>query len=98
MDAQAAGSGGGGHRPSGCRTVPRGECCRGDKARGPTIANGNPPMIRNRSVRRSVAVALMVLGALLMLLAPPVWVGAIPLALGVLLEVAGIVIEHGDEK
>ena len=78
--------------------IQAGESRRVDKARGPTIANGSPPMIRNRSVRRSVAVALMVLGALLMLLAPPVWVGAIPLALGVLLEVAGIVIEHGGEK
>jgi hypothetical protein len=51
-------------------------------------------MIRNRTMRRSLAVALMVLGGLLMLLAPPVWVGAIPLALGVILEVIGMSIEH----
>jgi hypothetical protein len=55
-------------------------------------------MIRNRTVRRSAALAMMALGGLLMLLAPPVWIGAIPLALGVLLEAAGIVIEHGRDK
>jgi len=51
-------------------------------------------MIRNRRVRRSVALAMMGLGGLLMLLAPPVWVGAIPFALGVILEVIGVGIEH----
>lgn len=55
-------------------------------------------MIRNRWVRRAAALVLMGVGALLMLLAPPVWVGAIPLALGVVLEVAGIVIERGSRK
>lgn len=43
---------------------------------------------------RTVAAVLMVIGALLMLLAPAVWVGAIPLTLGMLLEVIGIAIEH----
>src|SRR6185312_4827743 len=61
----------------------------------PTIADGNPNMIRNRPARRTVALALVVLGGLLMVLAPPIWIGAIPLAVGVLLEVVGITLEHG---
>ncbi len=52
-------------------------------------------MIRNRAVRRTVALVLVVLGGLLMMLAPPIWIGAIPLALGILLEVVGIALEHG---
>jgi hypothetical protein len=57
-----------------------------------------PTMIRNKRVRRAVAVALMVLGALLMLLAPPVWIGAIPLALGIVVELMGIAIERQDRR
>jgi hypothetical protein len=52
-------------------------------------------MITNRPVRRTVAAILIVLGGLLMLLAPPVWAGAIPLAMGIVLELIGITIEHG---
>ena len=52
-------------------------------------------MIRNRPARRTVALVLVVLGGLLMMLAPPIWIGAIPLALGILLEVVGIALEHG---
>ena len=51
-------------------------------------------MIRNRRVRRSVVLVLMILGGLLMFLAPPVWVGAIPFALGIILEVVGVSIDH----
>ena len=40
----------------------------------------------------------MVLGALLMLLAPPVWMGAIPLALGIGLELIGIGIERQRDR
>jgi hypothetical protein len=58
----------------------------------------SPTMIRNKGVRRAVAVALMVLGALLMLLAPPVWIGAIPLALGIVVELIGIAIERQDRR
>jgi Zn-dependent membrane protease YugP len=53
-------------------------------------------MITNRKLRRAVAVVLVFLGGLLMLLAPPVWIGAIPLALGIVLELVGITIEHGS--
>jgi CHASE2 domain-containing sensor protein len=55
-------------------------------------------MIKNKLARRVVALGLIVIGAVLILLAPPVWVGAIPLALGLLLEVIGITLERNDEK
>ena len=55
-------------------------------------------MIRNRGLRRGVAITLMVLGALLMLLAPPVWMGAIPLALGIGVELIGIAIERQRDR
>jgi hypothetical protein len=55
-------------------------------------------MIRNKLPRRVVAIGLIVIGGLLILLAPPVWVGAIPLALGLLLEVIGITLEHQDRN
>ena len=55
-------------------------------------------MIRKKLARRVVALGLIVIGAVLILLAPPVWVGAIPLALGLLLEVIGITLERNDEK
>jgi hypothetical protein len=53
-------------------------------------------MIRNRPLRRAIAGALVVLGALAMLLAPPVWIGAIPLAIGVVVEAIGIALERRD--
>lgn len=49
-------------------------------------------------MRRSVVLALMILGGLLMFLAPPVWVGLIPFALGVILEVIGVSIDHRGGK
>jgi hypothetical protein len=55
-------------------------------------------MITNRTVRRIVAVILVSLGGLLMLFAPPVWIGAIPLAMGIVLELIGIRIEHGGRR
>jgi hypothetical protein len=53
-------------------------------------------MIRNRPVRRAFAAILVVAGALAMLLAPPVWLGAIPFAIGVALEATGIALERLD--
>jgi hypothetical protein len=55
-------------------------------------------MIRNTLARRVVALSLIGIGAVLMLLAPPVWVGIIPLALGLSLEVIGIALERNAEK
>jgi hypothetical protein len=51
-------------------------------------------MIKNLRVRRTSAVIMMVLGAILMFLAPEVWPGALLLALGVVLELVGIALEH----
>lgn len=54
-------------------------------------------MIRNPRIRRTSAVILVVLGAILMFLAPEVWQGVLLLALGVVLELVGIALEHKAE-
>ncbi len=51
-------------------------------------------MIKNMRIRRASAVIMMVLGAVLMLLAPEVWPGALLLVFGVALELIGIALEH----
>jgi hypothetical protein len=51
-------------------------------------------MIKNPRTRRAIAVIMMVLGAILMFLAPEVWQGALLLAAGVALELFGIALEH----
>ncbi len=48
--------------------------------------------------RRIIAVLLIVLGAVLMLLAPDIWQGGLVLALGIVLELVGIALEHRDGK
>lgn len=44
--------------------------------------------------RRALALVLIVLGGALMYLAPEIWAGVALLVVGVLLEVAGITLEH----
>lgn len=51
-------------------------------------------MIRNRRLRRTLALGLIAAGAMLLLLAPSVNYGLIAFALGVVLELAGIAIER----
>lgn len=51
-------------------------------------------MIKHKSRRRIGAGILVVLGALLMFIAPEIWQGVILLALGVALELAGIALER----
>jgi len=51
-------------------------------------------MTKNPGIRRASAVIMAVLGAILMLLAPEVWPGALLLILGVVLELVGIALEH----
>jgi uncharacterized membrane protein YccC len=51
-------------------------------------------MIKNTRIRRTGALILVVLGAILMFLAPEVWQGALLLGLGVLIELVGITLEH----
>lgn len=54
-------------------------------------------MIKNTRIRRTGALILVVLGAILMFLAPEVWQGAVLLSMGVLLELVGIALEHRDK-
>jgi uncharacterized membrane protein YccC len=51
-------------------------------------------MIKNTRIRRVSAAIMVVLGAVLMLLAPEAWPGALLLVLGVVLELFGIALEH----
>ncbi len=51
-------------------------------------------MIRNSRLRRAGAAILVVLGGILMFLAPEVWQGLVLLALGILLELLGIALER----
>ena len=51
-------------------------------------------MLRNRRSRRVLALFLVVLGGLLMYLAPEVWGGLAVLALGVVIELVGIALER----
>lgn len=51
-------------------------------------------MLKNTRSRRALAVALIVLGGVLMYLAPEIWAGVAVLVLGVLLEFAGIMLER----
>lgn len=53
-------------------------------------------MIRNRRVRRAVALVLIVAGGLLMWLSTSVGPGLVAFGLGVLLEVVGLALEHRD--
>lgn len=54
-------------------------------------------MIKNKRMRRTGALVMVVLGAILMFLAPEVWQGALLLALGVIIELVGITLEHSAE-
>ena len=51
-------------------------------------------MLSKRRSRRAVAILLVVLGGVLMALAPEIWAGLVVLALGVVIELAGIALEH----
>jgi hypothetical protein len=51
-------------------------------------------MIKNPHTRRVSALIMVVLGAMLMFLAPEAWPGALVLVLGVVLELVGIALEH----
>lgn len=53
-------------------------------------------MFRNRRIRRSLAVALMAAGLLLLMLAPSVGLGLAFFGLGIVLELVGLVLEHRE--
>ena len=54
-------------------------------------------MMKNPRARRASAVIMVVLGAILMFLAPEAWPGALVLILGVVLELVGIALEHKNK-
>ncbi|WP_177186892.1 hypothetical protein [Nitrosospira briensis] len=52
-------------------------------------------MIRNPRTRRFLSVVLLILGGILMFFAPEnIWIGAVLFALGLGLEIAGLVLGH----
>lgn len=52
-------------------------------------------MIRNPRTKRFLSVTLLILGGVLMFLAPEnIWIGALLFALGVGVEIAGLVLGH----
>jgi hypothetical protein len=51
-------------------------------------------MLKKRRSRRVLALSLVVLGGVLMFLAPPIWAGLVVLALGIAVELAGIALER----
>ena len=51
-------------------------------------------MLRKRHSRRALAIFLVVLGGLLMYLTPAIRAGLVVLAVGVLVELAGIALER----
>ena len=51
-------------------------------------------MLRKQRSRRVLAIFLVVLGGVLMDLAPEMWAGLVVLALGVIIELAGIALER----
>ncbi len=51
-------------------------------------------MIKNPRTRRAIAAIMVVLGAILMFLAPEIWQGALLLAAGVVLELFGIALKR----
>lgn len=54
-------------------------------------------MIKNPRTRRTLAVALLILGGVLLFLAPDdAWAGVVLLALGVMLEIAGLMFAHRE--
>ncbi len=51
-------------------------------------------MLGKRRSRRVLAIFLVVLGGVLMYLAPEMWAGLVVLVIGVLVELAGIALER----
>jgi len=51
-------------------------------------------MLRKQRTRRGLAIFLVVLGGVLMYLAPEMWAGLVLLVLGVIIELAGIALER----
>jgi hypothetical protein len=56
-------------------------------------------MIRNPQTKRTLSIPLLVLGALLMLLAPEnIWIGVLLFCVGAGVELAGLVLARRDKR
>jgi hypothetical protein len=55
-------------------------------------------LIKHKRLRRALGAVLVVVGGVLMWLASEVWSGAVLLAAGIALEIAGIALEHRNGR
>lgn len=55
-------------------------------------------LIKYKGLRRALGATLVVIGGLLMWLAPEAWFGVVLLTAGVALEIAGITLEHRNGR
>jgi len=55
-------------------------------------------MTKSLRTRRTSAAIMVVLGALIMVIAPEIWAGLLLLILGIVLELAGIALAHKAKK
>ena len=58
----------------------------------------NTVLIKYRGLRRALGALLVVVGGVLMWLAPEVWSGVVLLVAGIALEIAGIALEHRNGR
>jgi hypothetical protein len=56
----------------------------------------NSSWLNKAHLRRPLAALLAIAGALVVLLAPETWAGALLLALGISIEAAGVAMKHRD--
>lgn len=55
-------------------------------------------MVKNLRNRRASAIIMVVLGVILMLIAPEIWTGLLLLIMGAVLELVGIALAHKAKK
>lgn len=58
----------------------------------------NTVLIKYRGLRRALGALLVVVGGVLMWLAPEAWSGVVLLVAGIALEIAGIALEHRNSR
>jgi uncharacterized membrane protein YccC len=58
----------------------------------------NTVLIKHKGLRRALGAVLVVVGGVLMWLAPEVWPGVVLLGAGIALEIAGIALEHRNGR
>jgi uncharacterized membrane protein HdeD (DUF308 family) len=55
-------------------------------------------LVKRKGLRRALGAVLVVVGGVLMWLAPEAWSGAVLLVAGIALEIAGIALEHRSDR